>query len=261
MDSKGRPYQKRALAPKAKDENMIYGLRAVLEAIDAGRDLEKVFIQKNLQGELARELNLALKDTLNPVSRVPIEKLNRFTRKNHQGVVAFLSPIKYYTVENLVQRLYEEGRAPLLLALDGITDVRNFGAIARTAECMGADGIIIPTQNSVQVNADAIKTSAGALNFLPVCRTDNFVDALNYVKESGLVIIGCTEKSESSISEMDFTSPVLLVMGSEESGISKEVLTICDSRGKIPLLGKIQSLNVSVAAAMLMYEVNNQRSR
>lgn len=238
---------------------MVYGLRAVIEALDAGRDLEKVFVQKNLQGELSKELWAALKGTLTPISKVPQERLHKFTRKNHQGVVAFLSPVKYYTVENLVQRLYEEGRAPLIVVLDGLTDVRNFGAIARTAECLGADGLVIPTKDSVQVNADAVKTSAGALNSIPVCRTENLGSAMEYLKSSGLNLVGCSEKAEKTLSEVDFVGPTALIMGSEEKGISKDILDVCDDLAKIPLFGKIQSLNVSVAAAMALYEINRQR--
>lgn len=238
---------------------MIYGLRAVIEALDAGRDLEKVFVQKNLQGELSKELWAALKGTLTPVSKVPQERLHKFTRKNHQGVVAFLSPVKYYTVENLVQRLYEEGRAPLIVVLDGLTDVRNFGAIARTAECMGADGIVIPTRDAIQVNADAVKTSVGALNTIPVCRTENLTGALDYLKSSGLTIIGCSEKATKNLGQVDFVGPVALVMGSEEKGMTQATLDSCDDLAKIQLLGKIQSLNVSVAAAMALYEINRQR--
>ncbi|MEM9326067.1 MAG: 23S rRNA (guanosine(2251)-2'-O)-methyltransferase RlmB [Bacteroidota bacterium] len=238
---------------------MIYGLRAVIETLDAGRDLEKVFIQKNLQGELAKELWAALKRDLTPISKVPVERLNRFTRKNHQGVVAFVSPVKYYTLDSLVQQLYEDGKAPLLVVLDGVTDVRNFGAIARTAECMGADGLIIPTKGAAQVNAESMKTSAGALSSLPVCRTDDLLAALQYLKDSGLSLMGCTEKAEQSIQELDFFSPVTVVLGSEEGGISDEVLKLCDHLGQIPMHGTIQSLNVSVAAAMLLYEVTRQR--
>ncbi len=239
---------------------MIYGIRAVIEALEAGRDLEKVFIQKNLQGDLVKSLWSSLKGTFTPISKVPVERLNRFTRKNHQGVVAFVSPVKYYSLDGLVQRLYEDGRAPLLMLLDGVTDVRNFGAIARTAECMGADGLIIPTKGAAQINADAMKTSAGALSSLPVCRTEDLPGTLRYLKESGLQTVACTEKAEDLISDIDFFSPVAIVMGSEETGVSEEVLAECDQRAKIPLLGSIQSLNVSVAAAMVLYEITRQRS-
>ena len=259
MDSKNWSNQKRKLATKTRDENMIYGLRAVIEALEAGRDLEKVFVQKNLQGDLSKELWTALKGTYTPVSKVPQERLHKFTRKNHQGVVAFLSPVKYFTVENLVQKLYEEGRAPLIVVLDGLTDVRNFGAIARTAECMGADGMVIPTRDSVQVNADAVKTSAGALNSIPVCRTADLVSSIAYLKASGLSAIGCTEKAVKTLGEVDFTGPVAVIMGSEEKGMSEEALKACDVLAKINLFGKIQSLNVSVAAAMTLYEINRQR--
>lgn len=239
---------------------MIFGLRPIIEALEAGRDLEKVFVQKNLKGDLSKELWTALKPTLTPVSKVPIEKLNRFTRKNHQGVVAFVSPVKYHTIENLVQNLYESGRSPCILALDSITDVRNFGAIARTAECMGVDGLVIPTQGGVQINGDAVKTSAGALNYIPVCRTENLEASISYLKNSGLSVVGCTEKSKEAIDKVDLKGPVALVLGSEEIGISPAIIDLCDAKARIPLFGKIESLNVSVAASIMMYEVNRQRS-
>ncbi len=239
---------------------MIFGIRAIIEAIAAGRDLEKVFIQKNLQGDLAKELWAALKGTLTPISKVPVQKLDGFTRKNHQGAVAFVSPIKYFTVEALVQRLYEDGRAPFIIALDSVTDVRNFGAIARTAECMGADGIVIPTRNSAQVNADAIKTSAGALHHLPICRVDDLAGAITYLQDSGLKAVACTEKSTAHVHEVDLDGPVTLVMGAEDTGISEDVLSACQEQAAIDLIGQVQSLNVSVAAGMFMYEVNRQRN-
>ena len=259
MDPKNKRYKGRPVKPKVRDENMIFGIRAVIEAIKAGRDLEKVFLQKNLQGDLAKELWQELKGTLTPISKVPPQKLDSFTRKNHQGAVAFVSPVKYYTAETLVQRLYEEGRAPFIVMLDGVTDVRNFGAIARTAECMGADGMIIPTKNSAQINSDAVKTSAGALNYLPVCRVESLAETIQYLNDSGLKAVACTEKSEESLDQLDLRDPTVLVMGSEDIGISEEVLNACDLKARIPLLGKVQSLNVSVAAGMFMYEVNRQR--
>jgi len=259
MDAKNKRYQSRYVKPKVRDENMIFGIRAIIEAIRAGRDLEKVFIQKNLKGDLAKDLWGELQNTLTPISKVPIQKLDGFTRKNHQGAVAFVSPVKYYTIEGLVQRLYEEGRAPFIVLLDGVTDVRNFGAFARTAECMGADGLIIPIRNSVQVNSDAVKTSSGALNHLPVCRVESLEEAISYLSESGLKSVACTEKSDKRMDELDLRDPIVMVMGSEDVGISDEVLDKCDLKAGIPLFGKVQSLNVSVAAGMFMYEANRQR--
>ena len=231
----------------------------MVEALHAGKDLEKVFFQKNLKSESARQLLNELHESFTPISKVPVQKQDGLTRKNHQGVVAFLSPIKYFSVENLVQRLYENGRSPFIIALDGITDIRNFGAIARTAECLGADGIILPNSNSAQVNGDAIKTSAGALNHLPVCRTASLPEALSYLKNSGLKVVGCSEKMSKTIGEVSFNDPLVLVMGSEGAGISEQVLEVCDEIAKIELLGNVQSLNVSVAAGIFMYEVNRQR--
>ncbi len=260
MDAKNKKYQGRPVKPRHREENMIFGLRAILEALEAGKDLEKLFIQKNLKGDLSKELWSALKGTLTPISKVPVQKLDGFTRKNHQGAVAFISPVKYYTVERLVQGLYEEGRAPFVAILDGLTDVRNFGAIARTAECLGVDGIVIPTRNSAQINADALKTSAGALHHIPVCRVESLSDSITYLKQSGLEVVGCTEKTEKSLQEVDYLGPLAVVLGSEDVGISEEVLDHCDHKVKIPLVGKIESLNVSVAAAMFMYEVHRQRA-
>lgn len=242
-----------------KFENLIYGIRSVIETIHSGKDLEKIFVQKNLKGELVKELlGLAHKMQV-PISTVPVEKINRFTRKNHQGVVAFVSPVQYHTISNVLPAVFENRRIPLVLVLDRVTDVRNFGAIARTAECLGVDAILIPTRNSAQINADAIKTSAGALNFVPVCREANFKEAIQFLKDSGLQIVASTEKSEVYFQDVDLTIPTAIIMGSEEEGISPAYLSMADKQVKIPLQGQIASLNVSAAAAMAIYEVRRQR--
>ncbi|MDP7566864.1 MAG: 23S rRNA (guanosine(2251)-2'-O)-methyltransferase RlmB, partial [Flavobacteriales bacterium] len=190
---------------------------------------------------------------------VPLEKINRLTRKNHQGVFAFISPIDFHNIEDVVPSLYEQGKNPLILVLDRITDVRNFGAIARTAECAGVDAIIIPEQNAAAINADAIKTSAGALHKITVCRTWNLKLAIQFMKESGIQLVGCTEKTQDMMYKPDYTTPTAIIMGSEEDGVSPEFLKMCDARAKIPMAGKIASLNVSVATGVILYEAIRQR--
>ena len=238
---------------------MIFGIRAVIEAIQAGKEIDKILIKKDMQGELAKELFAVLKQTFIPAQRVPVERIDRITRKNHQGVVAFISPITYQRTEDLVPFLFEQGKNPLFILLDGITDVRNFGAIARTCECAGADAIIIPSKNSVSVNADAIKTSAGALHTLPVCRENNLTHTIRFLKESGFKIIAATEKGDNNYTEADYKAPTCIIMGAEDKGVSQTHLSLCDEWVKIPLYGKIESLNVSAAAAVMLFEVVRQR--
>lgn len=244
-----------------KYENLIYGIRAVIETVQSGKDLEKVFIQKGLKGDLIDELKPLLRQNETPTSIVPVEKLNRFTRKNHQGVVAFVSPVQYFPLDQVIAQTFEKGEVPLFLILDGVTDVRNFGSIARTAECMGVHAILISTKGSAQINADAIKTSAGALNYIPVIREPNLWLAMQELKQSGLRLVACTEKTENSLDRIDFTGPCCLIMGSEDVGISPEILAASDERGKIPLTGEIASLNVGSACSMALYEISRQRSK
>lgn len=238
---------------------MIFGLRAVLEAMQAGKEIDKILVKKDLQGDLARELFAALKGTDIPVQRVPVERLNRITRKNHQGVIAYMAAVAYQKAEDLVPFLYEQGKTPFFIMLDGITDVRNFGAIARTCECAAVDAILIPTTNSVSVNADAIKTSAGALHTLPVCREHNLADTLRFLRDSGFRIIAATEKGDYDYTKADYTGPLCIIMGAEDRGVSYDHLALCDEWVRIPLLGHIESLNVSVAAGILIYEAVKQR--
>ena len=238
---------------------MIFGVRAVIEAIQAGKDIDKVLIKKDIQSELSRELFAALKGSLIPVQRVPVERLNRITRKNHQGVVAYVSAVTYQHVEDLVPYLFEQGKTPFFVMLDGITDVRNFGAIARTCECAAVDAVIIPAKNSVTVNADAVKTSAGALHTLPVCREQSLTDTLKYLKECGFRLIAATEKGDYDYTRGEYTGPLCLILGAEDKGVAYEHLALCDEWVKIPMLGTIESLNVSVAAGILIYEVVKQR--
>lgn len=237
----------------------IFGIRAVMEAIEAGRDIDKVLIKKDLQGELASELLQLIKTHRIPVRRVPGQVIDRITRKNHQGVLATLSAVTYHRLDHLVPQLYEEGRLPFILVLDGITDVRNFGAIARTAECVGADAIVIPEHGSVSVGGDAVKTSAGALLHIPVCRERSTPLAVKFLKENGYMVVAVTEKGAVNYTEIDYTGPVALVMGAEDTGISPEVLKLAECGASIPMFGHIGSLNVSVAAGVIMYEVVRQR--
>lgn len=239
---------------------MIFGVRAVIEAIQAGKEIDKVLIKKDLQGELAKELLTALKGTFIPVQRVPIERINRFTRKNHQGVIAFISSVTYQRVEDLTPFLFEQGKNPFFVMLDGITDVRNFGAIARTCECAGVDAVVIPARGSVSVNADAVKTSAGALHTLPVCREQSLLATLRFLKDSGFRLIAATEKGDYDYTKADYSGPTCLIMGAEDTGVSYEHLALCDEWVKIPILGSIESLNVSVAAGILIYESLKQRN-
>ena len=238
---------------------MIFGVRAVIEAIQAGKEIDKVLVKKDIQSELSKELFACLKNTLIPVQRVPVERINRITRKNHQGVVAFISSVTYQKTEDLVPFLFEEGKTPLFVMLDGITDVRNFGAIARTAECCGVNAIVIPQRGSVTVGADAVKTSAGALLHIPVCRVASLPQAVQYIKDSGCQVVCATEKASENYTLGDYTTPLALVMGAEDTGISPEVLRKADTRSAIPMFGKIGSLNVGVAAGVMMYEVVRQR--
>ena len=193
------------------------------------------------------------------VSKVPVEKLNRFTRKNHQGVVAFVSPIDFVKLHHIVANSYEGGFAPLVLVLDRITDVRNFGAICRTAECAGVNGIVIPSKGGAMINSDAVKTSAGALNYLSICKEDNLIASVQYLKDSGFQVVACTEKTDDLVYSAEMDIPTAIVMGSEEDGISQELLNLADQQVKIPLSGNIDSLNVSVAAGIVLYECVRQR--
>ena len=238
----------------------IFGIRAVIEAIQAGKQVDKVLVKIGLEGELAKELFMAIKEAGIPVQRVPLEKINRVTRKNHQGVIAYLSAVTYQKLEDLVPVFYEDGRLPCIVVLDGLTDVRNFGAIARTCECAGVDAIVIPEKGSVSVNADAVKTSAGALHHIPVCREKSVNSALRFLKDTGYKLVAATEKTEKNYTKTnDYLDPVAIVMGSEDTGISNENLRICDSLVSIPMFGEIGSLNVSVAAGVLIYECVRQR--
>ncbi len=242
-----------------ENSDYIFGIHSAIEAIEAGRTVDKLLIKKDLNGELAIRLIHLAKDYGIPVQRVPVEKLNRITRKNHQGVIGFMSAVAYYSLEDILPAMFEDGVLPFLLVLDGITDVRNFGAIARTAECCGVNAIVIPQRGSVTVGADAVKTSAGALLHIPVCRVASLPQAVQYIKDSGCQVVCATEKASENYTLGDYTTPLALVMGAEDTGISPEVLRKADTRSAIPMFGKIGSLNVGVAAGVMMYEVVRQR--
>jgi 23S rRNA (guanosine2251-2'-O)-methyltransferase len=250
-------YQKKGKFEEEQD--IIYGVRAVIEAVRAERPINKIFIQRGMQKDLFYELKDALADKKYHLQFVPIYKLNKMTRKNHQGVIAQVSPIAYQKLEPIVDQLFEKGEMPLFMILDRITDVRNFGAIARTAECLGVHAIILPQKDSVSVTADAIKTSAGALHNIPVCKVADLNATIHYLKESGVQIAAATEKTKTILSDNDLTVPVAIVMGSEENGVSMKILAESDMKLKIPMVGTIASLNVSVAAGMVLYEVIRQR--
>ncbi|SNR43101.1 23S rRNA (guanosine(2251)-2'-O)-methyltransferase RlmB [Hymenobacter mucosus] len=249
-----RPAQDRSI-------DMIFGLRPILEALNAGRTLDKIFLLRGTKNSMTQDITALAKSASIPVSMVPIEKLDGITRKNHQGAVAYVSPIDYMPLDSILSGLYEEGKTPLLLVLDRITDVRNFGSIARNAECLGVHAIIVPSHGAAQINGDALKTSAGALNLIPVCREPNLKNTLTFLRESGVQIVACTEKTDSSLEtgSVDLTGPLAVVMGSEEDGISPEYLKLADHKLRIPMAGQISSLNVSVASGIMLYEVLRQR--
>ncbi|MDW5287778.1 23S rRNA (guanosine(2251)-2'-O)-methyltransferase RlmB [Formosa sp. PL04] len=240
-------------------ETQIFGIRAVIEAIQSGENIDKVFVQKGLKGELSHELEGVLRKQRINFSYVPIEKLNKLTTKNHQGVVAQIAPITFWDIEELVTKVMESGKTPLFLLLDQLSDVRNFGAIIRTAECTGVDGIIIQKKGGAPVNGDTIKTSAGAVFKMPICKVDHIKDAMFYMQASGIKVIAATEKTDDLLYDVSFTEPCAIIMGSEGKGINPSVLKLVDAKAKLPLLGEIGSLNVSVACGAFLYEALRQR--
>lgn len=243
-----------------KETDSIFGLRAVIEAIRAGKQIDRLLIKQGLQGSLYHELMSEVKAHNIVYQIVPVERIELVTRKNHQGVLAWLSLIEYQYITNLLPMIFEKGEDPLLIALDGVSDVRNFGAIVRTADCLGAHAVIIPEKGSARITADAIKTSAGALHSFPICREKSIVRSIEYLKESGLNVICATEKSGEEPSDAILTGPSVLILGSEEKGISRELLALSDRKVRINVTGNIGSLNVSVAAGILLYEIVRQRS-
>lgn len=237
----------------------IYGIHAVQEAIEAGKDIDKILLSKTLNDETAKVIADKARALQIPVQRVPVQKIDRITRRSHQGVLAMLAAVSYYRLENLVPQLFDEGENPFIVILDGVTDVRNFGAVARTCDCAGVSTIVIPDRESVSANADAVKTSAGALNYLPVCRERNLVTAVKFLRDSGFRIVGTSDKNSVAYTEGDYTGPVAVILGAEDKGISPEIMKLCDTRVYIPEFGHINSLNVSVAGGIMIYEVVRQR--
>jgi 23S rRNA (guanosine2251-2'-O)-methyltransferase len=241
------------------EKEFIFGMHPVMEAIKGGRQIDRVLVRQGLRGELYHELMKLVTELGVPWQVVPIEKLDYITRKNHQGVIAWLSAIEFQDIENILPRIFEEGKEPLVMMLDSISDVRNFGAIVRSALCFGADAVIIPEKNSARISADAVKASAGALTTFPVCRVKSLAKCLTYLKESGLKAVAATEKAREEISTTDLRGPVVIILGSEEKGISRELLAQTDAQVSIPITGTIGSLNVSVSAGIILYEILRQR--
>ncbi len=243
-----------------QEDDYIYGSRAVIEAIENGRTIERVLIKKGLKSELHHEVFELIKENRIPFQNVPVEKINRITRKNHQGIIAFLSPVEFFNIRDVLPGIFEKGMHPFILMLDQITDVRNFGAIVRSAECARINVIIIPEKGMAKIGADAVKTSAGALHHMTVCRENNLASAVSFLKNSGVKTIAANEKATTLYTRCKMNLPLAIVMGSEEKGISKSVLDEVDEQVKIPVLGKIGSLNVSVAAALMIYEAVRQQT-
>jgi 23S rRNA (guanosine2251-2'-O)-methyltransferase len=248
------------MRPKETDQNMIFGIHPVMEAIDAGKEIEKVFLRKGSTNNAVTDIKRALKGKRIPFQEVPQEKLSRLTRKNHQGVVALLSPIEYQNIEEVTHRLFEEGKEPLILVLDRVSDVGNFGAICRSAECAGVDAILIPNKGSAQINSFAVKSSAGAIFNVPICRTGHILAEVRTLKESGLRVVACSEKGEQTIYDTDFSGPMAIIMGSEEDGIGDGLMEVATDHVNIPMAGSTGSLNVSVATGIVLFERLRQAS-
>lgn len=242
------------------EENLqIFGTRAIIEAIKADKPINKVYLQKGLKNPLSYQLEQLLKENKISVSYVPLEKLNKLSQKNHQGAIAHISPIAFQDFETIVDTILAAKENPLFLLLDQVSDVRNFGAIIRTAECAGVDAIILSKTGAAPINADTIKTSAGAAYTLPLCKVEHLKDALFYLSASNVQSVAATEKSDKNIYELDLKLPTALIMGSEGRGISKSILNMVNEKAKLPIMGKIESLNVSVACGAFLYEIVRQR--
>jgi 23S rRNA (guanosine2251-2'-O)-methyltransferase len=242
-----------------KENDIIFGAHAIIEALKAGKEFNKILIDKTVKNAFTGEIRNLAKELNVIIQYVPTEKINSISRKNHQGFIAFISPVIYHKLADVVVNTYEQGKTPLILILDRVTDVRNFGSIARSCECMGVNAIVVPTRGAALINADAIKTSSGALHTIPVCREENLKEAIKFLSDSGIQVVGCTEKTNTMIYEVDFVPPTAIILGSEEDGISPEYLKHCHHKAKIPMAGEIESLNVAVSAGVVLYEVNRQR--
>jgi len=246
---------------ETSQNNIVFGLRAIIEAILAGKTFDKVFLKQGTTGDLANELQALVKSHDISLKIVPQAKLDGITRKNHQGAIGFIVPVAYQNFEEIITHCFEQGNDPLILVLDEITDVRNFGAMARTALCMGVHAIVIPANGSVSITPDAIKTSAGALLTIPVCKVTSLPVAIEKMREYSLQVVGCTEKGSDTIYDLDLSGPLAIVMGSEEKGLSPIILRIADKLANIPITGPVQSLNVSVATGMVLYEASRQKAK
>jgi 23S rRNA (guanosine2251-2'-O)-methyltransferase len=241
-------------------DHIIFGIRAIVEAIQAGKEVDKVFIQKEISGELMKDLMKVMKRNSINFSYVPVEKLNRLTPSNHQGAVASISPIGFMDLEQLIEATLESTKKPLFLILDQLSDARNFGAIIRTAECTGVNGIIVQKSGSAPVNGDTVKTSAGAVFNVPICKVEHIKDAIYLLQANGIKTVAATEKCDQNIYDLQLNEPVAIIMGSEERGVNPSVLKIVDEKAKLPMFGTIGSLNVSVACGAFLYETVRQRS-
>ena len=244
---------------RPQPDEMVFGIQSVLETLRSDQQIDKLYMEKGLSNPDIQ--NLAFQNRVT-IQRVPVEKLDRLTRKNHQGVVCLVAQVQYVKLSNVIADVFERGEQPFFLVLDRITDVRNFGAIARTAECTGIQCIVIPGRGAAAINSDAMKTSSGALNHISVCREPDLTETIKYLQTSGIAVVACTEKSSRDLYERttDLTGPLAIVVGSEEDGISPELLRMVDTHVKIPLLGAVGSLNVSVATGVVLYEAVRQRS-
>ena len=264
MENRGKSDIKKKYFNKEKtrrysSDEMVFGTRAIIETIHAGKEIDKLFLQKGLKNELSTELIELAKERNIPFTTVPSEKLDRITKKNHQGSICFISAVQYASLDHIITQCYENAKLPLILVLDGVTDVRNIGAIARSAECMGVDAIVVPTKGTASLNSDAMKTSAGALSHIPVCREEKLTTVLQYLLDSGIAIFGATEKADKLVEDLDFNQPAAIIMGSEDTGISSDHLRMVSDSAKVDIGGKIASLNVSVAAGIFLYEAKKQR--
>ncbi|OQD42235.1 23S rRNA (guanosine(2251)-2'-O)-methyltransferase RlmB [Croceivirga radicis] len=242
-----------------KKEGIVYGIRSVMEAIEADQSINKVFLQKGLKGELFSELETLIRKKNISASYVPWEKLNRITQNNHQGAIAQIAPVDFHDFNTLIEQILEGKESPLILLLDQLTDVRNFGAIIRTAECVGVDAIVVPKSGSAPITSDTVKTSAGAAFTVPIAKADHLKDAIYYLQASGFKLVAATEKTDHSIYDVDFTGATAIIMGAEDKGISDSILKLADHKAKLPLMGQIESLNVSVACGVFLYEALRQR--
>jgi 23S rRNA (guanosine2251-2'-O)-methyltransferase len=241
------------------EKDTIYGIHAVMEALKSDQTIDKIQYNREMKSEQLAEIRILAREKHVQMQAVPLEKINRIVRKNHQGIIALMSPIEFQSIESLLPILFEQGKTPFLMVLDGVTDVRNFGAIVRTAECVGVHAIIVPEKGAARVNSDAMKTSAGALSRIPICKARVLPGVMKYLQMSGLMVVGVTEKATENLYEHEYKQPLALVMGSEETGITNQILKRADMLVQIPMIGKIASLNVSVAAGIAMYEVMRQR--